>query len=134
GPRPWSAPYPQSPLGRLLECSLAGCHPPRSSGPGAPPPSAEEAASGERASAQASTLGNGYLVEVRVFQEPDLSGVFRIDQDGRVDYPLCGKVRLGGLPPGGAADALRTCLAEGYLRHPQASVLVKEYNWNKIFV
>jgi protein involved in polysaccharide export with SLBB domain len=118
----------------LLLWALTGCLTPRTGQPEAPLPAPEDVESAERASAQASTLGSGDLVEVRVFQEPDLSGVFRIDQDGRVDYPLCGKVRLGGLPPGGAADALRTCLSEGYLRHPQVSVLVKEYNSKKIFV
>ena len=129
-----SALFSRSLLVGLLMCALAGCLTPRSSQPEAPLPAPEDVESAERASAQASTLGGGDLVEVRVFQEPDLSGVFRIDQDGRVDYPLCGKVRLGGLPPGGAADALRTYLAEGYLRHPQVSVLVKEYNSKKIFV
>lgn len=118
----------------LLLLSLTGCLSPRTSHRDAPLPGPEDAASAERASAQADSLGSGDVVEVRVFQEPDLSGVFRVEQDGQVDFPLCGKVSLGGLSPGGAADALRTCLGQGYLRHPQVSVLVKEYNSKKIFV
>lgn len=83
--------------------------------------------------AQASTLGPGDLVEVRVFQEPDSSGVWRVSPEGTIDYPLCGKVVLAGRTSSTAADALRECLAR-YLRRPQVSVLIREYNSKKIFV
>ena len=36
------------------------------------------------------------LLEVRVYGEPDLSGVYRVDPDGYVYFPLCGKVEVGG--------------------------------------
>lgn len=81
-----------------------------------------------------STLGVGDLLEVRVFEETDLSGPYRVSPEGTVDFPLCGKVHVGGLTSSGAADALRTCLAQGYLKHPQVTVLVREYNSKKVFV
>jgi polysaccharide export outer membrane protein len=81
-----------------------------------------------------STLGAGDLVEVRVFQEADLSGAYRLSPEGTVDYPLCGKVSLSGMTSSQAADALTSCLAHGYLRKPQVSVLIREYNSKKIFV
>jgi len=110
----------------------AACLSPRTRGstPTLPGPEAADGSSGTGASA----LGSGDLLEVRVFQEADLSGVWRVGPDGTVDYPLCGKVALGGLEPGAAADALRRCLQMGYLRSPQVSVLVKEYNSKKVFV
>lgn len=79
------------------------------------------------------TLGPGDMVEVRVFQEPDSSGVWRVSPEGTIDYPLCGKVELKGRTSSSAADALRQCLAR-YLRHPQVSVLIREYNSKKVFV
>jgi polysaccharide export outer membrane protein len=79
------------------------------------------------------TLGPGDLVEVRVFQEPDSSGVWRVSPEGTIDYPLCGKVELKGRTSSSAADALGQCLAR-YLRHPQVSVLIREYNSKKVFV
>jgi polysaccharide export outer membrane protein len=82
----------------------------------------------------ASTLGAGDVIEVRVFQEPDLSGVYQVGTAGDVIFPLCKQVKVGGLTPNAAADSIRGCLAEKYIRDPQVSVLVKEYNSKKIFV
>jgi protein involved in polysaccharide export with SLBB domain len=88
----------------------------------------------EGSSSGGTTLGPGDLVEVRVFQEADLSGAYRLSPEGTVDYPLCGKVSLMGMTSSQAADVLTTCLANGYLRKPQVSVLIREYNSKKVFV
>jgi len=82
----------------------------------------------------ASTLGPGDVLEVRVFQEPELSGVYQVGTHGDVIFPLCRSVEVGGLTANGAAEAIRDCLARKYMRDPQVSVLVKEYNSKKIFV
>jgi protein involved in polysaccharide export with SLBB domain len=82
----------------------------------------------------ASTLGSGDVIEVRVYQEPELSGVYQVGADGDVIFPLCKRVLVGGLSPNGAAERLRECLAARYMRDPQVSVLVKEYNSKKVFV
>jgi polysaccharide export outer membrane protein len=79
------------------------------------------------------TLGPGDLVDVRVYQEPDHSGVWAVSPEGTIDYPLCGKIHLAGLTSGTAADALRECLTR-YLRHPDVSVAIREYNSKKVFV
>ncbi|MHB1845522.1 MAG: polysaccharide biosynthesis/export family protein, partial [Deltaproteobacteria bacterium] len=68
------------------------------------------------------------------FQEPDLSGIFRLASDGSIDFPLCGRVQLAGRSSTDAAGALAGCLAKGYLRHPSVSIFVREYNSKKIFV
>ncbi|WP_224368873.1 polysaccharide biosynthesis/export family protein [Hyalangium versicolor] len=113
----------------LLLVEAAAC---RSAAPAAPLPlpTAEDSQAG---SGQASTMGPGDMVEVRVFQEPDHSGVWRVSPEGTIDYPLCGKVTLAGRTSSTAADALQECLAR-YLRRPQVSVLIREYNSKKIFV
>ncbi len=85
-------------------------------------------------SSGASTLGSGDLLEVRVYQEPDLSGAYRLSPEGTIDYPLCGKVSLTGMTSSQAADALTSCLKNGFLKNPQVSVLIREYNSKKIFV
>lgn len=74
------------------------------------------------------------LLEVRVYGEPDLSGVYRVDPAGHLDFPLCGKVPVGGKTASGAADALTECLKQGFVRRPQVTALVKEFNSKKIFV
>ncbi len=86
------------------------------------------------AGVDANTLAANDLLEVRVYQEADLSGVYRVAPDGRIDFPLCGKVSVGGLSASQAADAITDCLKAGFVRRPQVSVLVKEFNSKKVFV
>ncbi|QRK14221.1 polysaccharide biosynthesis/export family protein [Archangium violaceum] len=115
----------------LLLGALTACRTPASSqaldASTVPPPSAPVASDTGR------TLGAGDLVDVRVYQEPDHSGVWAVSSEGTIDYPLCGKIHLAGRTSGTAADVLRECLAR-YLKHPDVSVVIREYNSKKVFV
>jgi protein involved in polysaccharide export with SLBB domain len=82
----------------------------------------------------ASTLGPGDVIEVRVYREQEISGVYQVGAEGDVVFPLCQRVVVGGLTPNGAADRFRECLAAGFMRDPQVTVLVREYNSKKVFV
>lgn len=82
----------------------------------------------------ASRLGAGDVFEVRVVQEPELSGLFRVGASGDIDFPFCGRVSVEGLHAGEVVERLRDCLREGYLRDPQVTVLEREYNSKKIMV
>jgi protein involved in polysaccharide export with SLBB domain len=111
----------------LALASLAAC---ASRGRRATIPAVDETA----AAVGASSLGPGDVIEVRVYQEPELSGVYQVGPEGDVVFPLCKTVVVGGLSPNGAAEKLRACLHDGFMRDPQVSVLVKEYNSKKVFV
>jgi len=102
-------------------------------GGGGVTPAAAAAAAGP-AAAIASSLGPGDVFEVRVFQEPELSGVYQVGPQGDVIFPLCKRVGVAGMDANAAAEAIRGCLAKGFMRDPQVSVLVKEYNSKKVFV
>lgn len=115
-------------LAQVLGLALVACAP-RATQPAAPPPSSATALD-----LAAATLGPGDVFEARVFQEPELSGVYQVGPQGDIIFPLCKRVVVGGLTANGAAEKLRTCLADGFMRNPQVSVLVKEYNSKKIFV
>jgi polysaccharide export outer membrane protein len=41
---------------------------------------------------------------------------------------------VAGLTANAAAEKLRSCLADGYIRNAQVSVIIKEYNSKKVFV
>lgn len=82
----------------------------------------------------ASTLGPGDVLEVRVYREPELSGIYQVGSEGDVVFPLCQRVVVSGLTPNGASDKFRECLSTGFMRDPQVSVVVKEYNSKKVFV
>ena len=67
------------------------------------------------------------VLEIVVFQEKDLSGLFRVSADGDIAFPLVGNVRVAGLPPSQTQQKLEALLREGYLKRPQVFVSVKEY-------
>ena len=74
------------------------------------------------------------VIEVRVYSEPDLSGTYRISADGSVDYPFAGRIMIAGLRTGEIQALLIQKLKQGYLRNPQVSVMVKEWNNNRVIV
>jgi protein involved in polysaccharide export with SLBB domain len=79
------------------------------------------------------TLGPGDLFDVRVFEEADLSGTYRIGPDGTIDYPLVGRVEAAGRLPGELQELLRDKLTK-FITRPQVSVLVREMNSKHIIV
>lgn len=83
---------------------------------------------------QGATLGAGDVVEVRVYQEKGLSGLYRLSADGSFSFPLVGTVNAGGMTPGQLNTEIEQRLRDGYLRNPQVSVFVKEHNSKKVFV
>lgn len=74
------------------------------------------------------------VIEIRVFSEPDLSGTYRIPADGTLDFPFAGRITVAGLRTGDVQMLLIQKFKEGYLRNPQVSVTVKEWNNNRVIV
>jgi polysaccharide export outer membrane protein len=79
-------------------------------------------------------LGSNDVFEVRIYQEPDLSGAYRIGSDGTVTFPLLGALAVGGMTPSEVADLITRRLRDGYIKNPQVTLTVKEYNSKKISV
>ena len=79
-------------------------------------------------------LGPGDVVNIKVYREPDLAGVYRVGQAGDISFPLIGSVKLTGRNAYEVADEIRTRLGNGYLQQPQVMVFVQEYNSRKIHV
>jgi polysaccharide export outer membrane protein len=82
----------------------------------------------------ASTLGPGDVFEVKVYDEKELSGIYRVSSAGSISFPLIGKVQLEGVTSTDGADLIQGRLGEKYLRNPQVSIFIKEYNSKKISV
>lgn len=66
------------------------------------------------------------LIEVRVFQEPELDARARLAADGKVSLPLIGEVALGGSSVKGAAAIIEAALRRGFLVKPVVTVTVLE--------
>ena len=72
-------------------------------------------------------IAPGDLVEITVFDTPDLSQKTRVDNDGDVDLVVGGKVRVAGLTFTQANQALEARLRDAnVLHHPHVSVNVVE--------
>lgn len=79
-------------------------------------------------------LSRGDVIEVKVFREPDLDGVFRVGAKGNIDFPLIGRVEVSGHRPEQVAEMIRTRLAGDFLKDPQVTVLVRQQSSRKVYV
>jgi len=79
-------------------------------------------------------LGPGDVFEVAVYGEPSMSGLYRVSDDGSIQFPLIDRVQVEGETPNEIADGIQNRLRDGYLRNPIVNVFVKEYNSKKVFV
>jgi polysaccharide export outer membrane protein len=101
----------------------------------APPPSSTAApgimAPGTTAPLTAASpqyvLRSGDVVQVKVYQEEDLTSVSRIGTDGTVSMPLLGSVKVISNTVEQANAIIRDLLAKDYLVNPQVSLNVTEF-------
>ena len=80
------------------------------------------------------TLGPQDQLKITVFDEPDLSNIYRIDSDGFITFPMINKVAASGITPPELQDRIREMLASGYIRNPQVRVEVESYKSQSIIV
>ncbi len=79
-------------------------------------------------------IGPEDVLTVTVFNEPGLSGRFRVENDGHFNYPFLGRIHAGGVTISDVAATLKTKLSEGYLRNPQVTVDVDQFRSQSVFV
>lgn len=72
-------------------------------------------------------LGVGDRFRMTVYGEDDLSGEYEVGSTGMAALPLIGNVQAAGLTVRNFEEAVRSKLAEGYLRDPRVSVQVSNY-------
>lgn len=81
---------------------------------------------------QSYRIGIGDLLQVEVYDEPDLTREVRVLTDGFISFPLLGRIRAGGNTVEALEEELTQRLGERYLVSPQVTVFVKEYS--RVFV
>ena len=79
-------------------------------------------------------VGPQDVLTVTVFNEPQLSGRFRLENDGAFTYPFLGRIEAAGTTAAAIAALLRARLADGYLRNPQVMVEVELFRSQSVFV
>lgn len=75
-------------------------------------------------------IGPGDLVEVALFDAPDLSGRFRVDEVGNINVPLLGEIHVQGLTAVEAAKIIQQRYVAAQILKPEAAqvtVFIQEY-------
>lgn len=105
--------------------ATAEAAPPQAVTPDAPDgPTAPDAAS---PSVSGYGVGPRDLLAIEVFQEDSLSGEFVVAEDGTIDFPLLGRVKVDGLSPSEIDALLTSRLGAEFLVDPQVQVQVRAF-------
>lgn len=107
----------------------------------APPEARKAASSAANTFVAASAPGNtAYkigpldVIEVSVFQVPELSRAVQVSDGGTVGLPLVGEVPAAGKTAQEVERDLATRLRAKYMQNPQVTVFVKEYNSQRVTI
>jgi polysaccharide export outer membrane protein len=79
-------------------------------------------------------IGRQDLLEISVFDVEELSQTVRVADDGSITMPLLGRLEVAGLTKTELERKIARLLEERYVRDPQVTVFVKEYESKKIAV
>jgi len=100
----------------------------------APTPQATPAPEATPVPAPEYQVGVGDVLDVIVFDNPDLTRATPIQTNGTISLPLLGDVEVAGLTVPEVERRLTVLLERDYLVNPQVEVRVKEYNSQFVFV
>jgi len=79
-------------------------------------------------------IGPQDLLEIKVFELPELNQTVRVSEDGSITLPLVGNVQVGGLTKDGVEEKLKMLLEARWLKNAQVSVFIKEYQSRRVAV
>ena len=79
-------------------------------------------------------IGPQDILDISVFQAPDLSKTVEVADNGTIDFPLIGETPASGKTAQEVQRDLSSRLGAKYLQNPQVKVRVKEFNSNRVTV
>jgi polysaccharide biosynthesis/export protein len=79
-------------------------------------------------------VGAQDVLKITVFDEPTMSGSYRVDTDGSFQYPMLGRVAVGGMRVREVEQLLKGKLEDGYIKHAQVAVDVDQFRSRSIYV
>jgi polysaccharide export outer membrane protein len=79
-------------------------------------------------------IGRQDLLEISVFDIEDLDQTVRVADDGSITMPLLGRLVVAGLTKSELEGLIARLLGERYVRDPQVTVFIKEYESKKVAV
>lgn len=82
---------------------------------------------------EAYKVGPGDVIDISVYENPDLHTVMRVPPEGFIPMPLIGNIQVSGLTIL-EIDEKITAVLENYLYNPQVTVMIKEYRKRYFYV
>ena len=79
-------------------------------------------------------IGPSDLLEITVFELPELNQTVRVSEDGSITIPLIGKVQLEGMTKDEVEIRISTLLEENYIKRARVTVFIKEYQSKQVAV
>ncbi len=80
-------------------------------------------------------IGPRDLLEIKVFESPELDQTVRVSEDGSITIPLLGKVTVGGMTKDAVENKIAGLLeVRQYVKNARVSVFIKEYQSNSVSV
>ncbi len=113
-------------IGLLLAGTISGMQAQQSAASEKASGSAEAGTTASPAPAPNHVLAANDLLEIKVFQEPDLDTTARISEDGKLNFPLIGEVAVGGKTVQQAIRLIQDRLEARFLVNPQVRIAVLE--------
>lgn len=83
---------------------------------------------------RAYVIGPQDVLRITVFDEPTLSGTYKIGTDGAFDYPYINRIDAIGKTLRDLETEIEKKLADGYVRRPQVTVEIDQFRSRNIFV
>jgi len=88
----------------------------------------------EESFSQEYIVGEGDILEIRVYDNKELDTTVRVGGDGIISMPLLGPIKVGGMAVSAISSYIESLLADGYLLAPQVNVFVTEYRSKKVTI
>ena len=77
-------------------------------------------------------IGPQDVLDISVYQAPDLTKSVQVAESGTINLPLVGDVRAGGVTARELEQDLKSKYGARYLQNPQVTVFVREYNSQRV--
>ena len=79
-------------------------------------------------------IREGDMVQVSVFNEPELAAGGRVRKDGTIQCPLIGSIKIQGLSQISAARLIEAEYRKDYLVHPEVNLFVSQFSVQRITI
>jgi polysaccharide biosynthesis/export protein len=84
--------------------------------------------------AQDYIVGEGDVLQITVYDHPDLTTTVRVSGEGTIIFPLIGHVKISGLTVSEVSHKIDDMLSQGYIVDPQVTVFIQEFRSQRVTI